>query len=99
MALPYVNVTIASPTNLKRKRRRKLLADSGALDTIVCKELLKAIGIRPYGTETFTLANGSTIRWKQEMLFYRLMGDRLPVLSSLERKEMAPSLALSLLSL
>lgn len=56
MGLTYVNVTIANPTNLKRARKKKLLADSGALYSVVPKEVLKAIGVKPYRTETFTLA-------------------------------------------
>jgi predicted aspartyl protease len=75
------------------------LADSGALYTIVPKEVLKAIGVKPYGTETFTPADGLTIRREVGNAFLQIDGDRLPVLSSLERKEMALSLASSLLNL
>ena len=78
MGLTYVNVTIASPTNLKRQRRRRLLADSGALDTIVPKEVLKAIGIKPYGSETFTLADGSTIRREVGNAFLQIDGRQAP---------------------
>ena len=78
MGLTYVNVTIANPTNLKRKRRRKLLADSGALDTIVPKEVLKAVGVKPYGTETFTLADGSTIRREVGNAFLQIDGRQAP---------------------
>jgi predicted aspartyl protease len=78
MALPYVNVTIANPTNLKRQQKRKLLADSGALYTIVPREVLKAIGVKPYGTETFTLADGSTIRREAGNAFLRIDGRQAP---------------------
>jgi aspartyl protease family protein len=78
MGLTYVNVTIASPTNLKRQRRRKLLADSGALYTIVPKEILKAIGVKPYGAETFTLADGSTIRREVGNAFLQIDGRQAP---------------------
>jgi len=78
MGLTYVTVTIANPTNPKRLRRKKLLADSGALYSIVPKEVLKAIGIQPYGTETFTLADGSTIRRDVGNAFFRLNGRQAP---------------------
>ena len=74
IGLTYVNVTIASPTNLKRQRRRKLLADSAALYTIVPKEVLRAIGVKPYRAETFTLADGSMIRRKVGNAFLQIDG-------------------------
>jgi len=73
-----INVTIANPTNLKRARKKKLLADSGALYSIVPKEVLKAIGVRPYGTETFTLADGSTIRREVGNAFLQIDGRQAP---------------------
>lgn len=78
MGLTYVNVTIANPTNLKRLKRKKLLADSGALYSIVPKEVLRAIGIRPYGVETFTLADGSTIKREVGTAFLRINGRQAP---------------------
>ena len=74
MGLTYVNVSIANPSNLKRARKKKLLADSGALYSIVPKEVLRAIGIRPYGSGTFTLADGSTIRRQVGNAFLQIDG-------------------------
>ncbi len=78
MGLTYVNVGIANPSNLKRSKTKKLLADSGALFSIVPKEVLRSIGIRPYGTETFTLADGSTIRRGVGNVFLRINGRQAP---------------------
>jgi clan AA aspartic protease len=78
MGLTYVNVAIANPTDLKRLRRKKLFADSGALYSIVPKETLRAINIRPYGTETFTLADGSTITRDVGNAFIRINGRQAP---------------------
>ena len=78
MGLTYVNVAIANPANLKRFRRKKLLADSGALYSIVSREVLKAIGVRPYGAETFTLADGSTITRDVGNAFIRINGRQAP---------------------
>lgn len=54
------------------------MADSGALYSIVPKEVLKAIGVRPYGAETFTLADGSTIRREVGNVFLRINGRQAP---------------------
>jgi clan AA aspartic protease len=78
MGLTYVNVTVANPTNLKRRRRRKLLADSGALYTIMPKDVLRAIGVKPYGSETFTLADGSTIKREVGNAFLQIDGRQAP---------------------
>lgn len=78
MGLTYVNVTIANPANLKQARKKKLLADSGALYSIVPKEVLSAIGVRPYGAETFTLADGSTIRRQVGNAFLQIDGRQAP---------------------
>jgi clan AA aspartic protease len=78
MGVSYVNVTIANPTDLKRLKRRKLLADSGTLYSIVPREILKSIGIQPYGAETFTLADGSTIRREVGNVFLRINGRQAP---------------------
>lgn len=78
MGLTYVTVAIANPVDPGRVKRKKLLADSGALYSIVPRAILKAIGIRPYGTETFTLADGSTIRREVGNAFLRIDGRRAP---------------------
>jgi clan AA aspartic protease len=78
MGLTYVNVAIANPADLKRQRRRKLLADTGALYSIVPREILRSVGIRPYGTETFTLADGSTITRDVGNAFIRINGRQAP---------------------
>jgi clan AA aspartic protease len=78
MGLTYVNVTIGNPTNPERLTRKKLLADSGALYSIVPRKILKAVGIKPYGTETFTLADGSTIKRDVGTAFLRINGRRAP---------------------
>lgn len=54
------------------------MADSGALYSIVPKGVLKAIGVRPYATETFTLADGSTIKRDVGNVFLRINGRQAP---------------------
>ena len=74
----YVTVAIANPVEPRRVKRKKLLVDSGALYSIVPKPILRALGIRPYGAETFTLADGSTIRREVGSVFLRIDGRQAP---------------------
>ena len=78
MGLTYVNVSIANPINPKRLKRKKLLADSGALYSIIPKQILRSIRIRPYATETFTLADGSTITREVGAVFLGINGRKAP---------------------
>jgi predicted aspartyl protease len=76
--ITYVNVSIANPANPARSRRKKLLADSSALYSIIPKEVLRAIGIKPYGSETFTLADGSDIQRDVGTAFLSINGRKAP---------------------
>ena len=78
MGITYVNVSIANPVNLARSKRKRLLADSGALYSIVPKEVLRAVGIKPYGKESFTLADGSEIKRDVGTAFLRINGRKAP---------------------
>jgi len=48
------------------------------LYSIVPGEILRSVGIRPYGTETFTLADGSTITRDVGNAFFRINGRQAP---------------------
>jgi len=78
MGITYVTVSIANPATPTRLRRKKLLADSGPLYSIIPKEVLKAVGIKPYGRETFTLADGSGIQRDVGTAFLRINGRKAP---------------------
>ena len=76
--LTYVTVTIANPVEQRRLKRKKLLVDSEALYSIVPESILRALGVRPYAEETFTLADGSTIRREVGSVFLRIDGRQAP---------------------
>jgi len=61
MGMTYIIVEIAHPGKTKIRQEVKLLVDSGALYSVVPREILTKLGIRPYGKETFLLANGEQI--------------------------------------
>jgi len=58
MGMMTLTVRIANPTDPKRHRELEFIVDSGASYTVVSKEILKELGIRPRSTRKFLLANG-----------------------------------------
>src|SRR5207249_11514274 len=61
MGITYVTVSIANPATPTRLRRKKLLADAGAVDSIRPKAVLEAVGSNAYGREPFNDPDGSAI--------------------------------------
>ncbi len=59
MGMTHVNVTIRNPADPARKWEGKFLVDTGAIDSLVPKACLDAIGISPIGQRTYELADGS----------------------------------------
>ena len=60
--MTHVNVTIRNPANLARKWEGKFLVGTGAIDSLVPRSRLEAIGISPKGQRTYELADGSTAK-------------------------------------
>lgn len=58
MGLTKLKVRVANPTDPKRYRDVEFIIDSGAAYTVVPKEILKELGIRPRSRRSFLLANG-----------------------------------------
>jgi clan AA aspartic protease len=58
MGLTQVQVRIANPTDPARYRDIEFIVDSGASFTIVPKEILDELDIKPRSTRSFLLANG-----------------------------------------
>ena len=61
MGLTYVRLTISNPADLSRARDLTFLVDSGAIYSVVPREILSAIGIVPDGVESFSLADFTQI--------------------------------------
>jgi len=58
MALTYLTVKVANPTNPKKSLERRFLVDSGAVYSVVPEKALKKLGIKPDSKRKFILANG-----------------------------------------
>jgi len=61
MALTYLTVKITNPENKKKFFKRRLLVDSGAVYSVLPKEELENLGIKPDKRQKFVLANNQEI--------------------------------------
>lgn len=61
MAITFVRVKILNPADEKRQTVLQFMVDSGAIYSVVPKEILMKLGIKPHSKRIFTLANGETI--------------------------------------
>lgn len=61
MGLTVLEVEVGNPANPKVTERLEFLIDSGAVYSVVPSALLKRLGIKPLGKETFRLADGTKI--------------------------------------
>ena len=61
MALTFATVKIINPANERKQARIRCMVDSGAVYSVVPKEILKRLGIKAHSRRTFTLANGETV--------------------------------------
>ena len=70
MGITFVKVIISNPKNEKKAIEEEFLVDSGAIYSVVPKEKLEKIGVKPLDTMTFTLADGThTTRETGEAMF------------------------------
>ena len=61
MGATYVDVTIRNPADPRRSWTGKFLVDTGAFDSLVPRQRLEEIGLRPKGSRNYVLANGDRI--------------------------------------
>lgn len=61
MGATYVDVTIRNPADPQRSWTGKFLVDTGAFDSLVPRQRLEDIGLRPKGGRNYVLANGDRI--------------------------------------
>src|SRR5262245_17766824 len=74
MGLTHLTVVIANPARPSQRVRRKMLVDSGALYSVVDAVTLQRLGIRPTGTRTFILADGTELTRSTGAALFRLQG-------------------------
>ena len=61
MGATLINVAIRNPSEPERVWEAEFLIDTGAVDTLVPRQHLEAIGLVPEGTRIYGLANGQEV--------------------------------------
>ncbi len=61
MGLTTVKAFVANPVNPDRRVSVEFLVDSGAMYTLVSREVLQDLGIEPHSRREFVLANGELV--------------------------------------
>src|SRR5260221_13549797 len=75
MGVTQVTVTIRNPAEPERAWDGLFLVDTGAIDCLVPRQHLEAIGLKPKGQRTYELADGSEIKMDITVGQIEFMGD------------------------
>ena len=75
MGIVNASVIVSNPANRNRRWEGQFLVDTGATDSLVPRQHLEAIGIRPEGQRTYVLADGTEIRMDIAVARIELMGE------------------------
>lgn len=76
MALTFVKVKIINPANEKKQALLQFMVDSGAIYSVIPKERLAELGIKPHSKKDFTLANGEIIERSLGDAVFEYAGER-----------------------
>ena len=76
MGLTHVTARVANPANPRKSARLSFLVDSGAIYSVVPEATLRRLGIRPRGSHTFTLADGTEINRQMGDAIFLIDGER-----------------------
>ena len=75
MGVPHVDVTIRNPSEPERSWKGPFLVDTGAIDSLVPRPCLEAIGIEPEGQRVYELADGSEVEMDVAVARIEFMGE------------------------
>lgn len=90
MGVTHVDVTIRNPAEPERSWKGPFLMDTGAIDSLVPRPHLEAIGIEPEGQRVYELADGSAIEMDVAVARIEFMGGFAGARSSSETKTPNP---------
>ena len=71
MGITHAFLTIKNPAHPEQTHTTSFLVDSGAIYTVVPKDVLAEVGINPVREEIFILANGKEVRRKVGHAIYK----------------------------
>lgn len=63
MAITFLKVKVSNPARPKKTKELEFLVDSGAVYSVIPKEVLKDLGIKFNFYQEFILANGEIVKW------------------------------------
>lgn len=75
MGLVNANVVISNPADRRRSWEGRFLVDAGATDSLVPRQHLEAIGLKPEAQRTYILADGSEVRFDVAVARIELLGE------------------------
>jgi clan AA aspartic protease len=78
MGLTTQIVTVRPSRSSRKYEKVEFLVDSGAVYSLVPGAVLRKLGLRPYRTESFTLADGTKVKRKVGDAYFELNGNRGP---------------------
>jgi clan AA aspartic protease len=74
MGIAEVTVEVSNPRHQAHWQKLELIADTGAIFSVIPRTALEQLGITPYAEETFHLADGSEIQRALGDVFIRIDG-------------------------
>lgn len=75
MGATHVTVTIRNPSDLEKSWEGLFLVDARAIDSLVPRQHLEAIGLKPRGQRVYELADGSELRMDVTVGQIEFMGE------------------------
>lgn len=97
MGVTHVDVTIRNPADRERSWEGTFLVDAGAIDSLVPRPRLQAIGIEPEGERRYELADGSEVRMDVAVARLEFMGECVGGTIILGDEDVGPQLGVTAL--
>ena len=97
MGLTTQLATVRPSRSSRVHQQVEFLVDSGAVYSLVPAPVLRKLGLRPYRTETFTLADGTKVRRKVGDAYFEIEGNRGPAPVIFGEKDDEPLLGVTTL--
>ena len=77
MGITQVTALVRNPARPQKSWEALFLVDTGAVDCMVPGRQLKAIGLKPRGTRTYELTDGSEVTMKVTVAEVEFMGEKV----------------------
>ncbi len=99
MGITEITVEIAHPQDRAKWHKVRVIADTGAIFSLLPRSTLEGLGINPYREETFRLADGREIRRRLGDIFLKIDGKVGTVPAIFGEPEDAPLLGVTALEI